>query len=100
VTRTVVAPPRCTGTDDPTELCYSISVKRIEPATAAHIHEGVAGKNGPIVVTLAAPTDGTSSSCVTASKGLVADILADPAEYYVNVHNAEYTGGAVRGQLS
>ena len=29
----------------------------------------------------------------------VAQILANPAAYYVNVHNADYPGGAVRGQL-
>jgi hypothetical protein len=28
------------------------------------------------------------------------DIVQTPENYYVNVHNAEYPGGAVRGQLS
>jgi hypothetical protein len=30
----------------------------------------------------------------------VASILAQPASYYVNVHTAEFPGGAVRGQLA
>jgi len=28
------------------------------------------------------------------------NILQHPEQYYVNVHNAEWPGGAVRGQLS
>ncbi|MBA2263858.1 MAG: CHRD domain-containing protein, partial [Chloroflexi bacterium] len=31
---------------------------------------------------------------------LLADIEANPQNYYVNVHNAEFPGGAVRGQLA
>jgi len=27
------------------------------------------------------------------------DIIKNPANYYVNVHNAEFSNGALRGQL-
>jgi hypothetical protein len=27
-------------------------------------------------------------------------IIANPAGYYVNIHNADFPGGAVRGQLA
>jgi hypothetical protein len=43
---------------------------------------------------------GKSSGCATVGQPVVAAILANPADYYVNVHNAEFPGGAVRGQLS
>lgn len=33
------------------------------------------------------------------STELVRDILANPAGFYVNVHNAEFPNGTVRGQL-
>lgn len=81
------------------QLCYDIRVRKIEPATMAHIHEGEEGEAGPVVQGLTPPTNGTSSACITISRALALEILADPAEYYVNVHNAEFPGGAVRGQL-
>jgi hypothetical protein len=82
-------------------VCYEISVSKIAPATAAHIHEAPAGRSGPVVVTLEAPTDGSSEGCIdTEDAVLAAEITStDPANYYVNVHNAEYPSGAVRAQL-
>ena len=46
------------------KVCYTIDVRRIKPATAASIHQGRRGVNGPIVVPLNAPTDGSSSGCM------------------------------------
>ncbi len=92
---------------DPTTLCYVLTVDKIEPATMAHIHEAAAGTNGPVVVNLAAPADGDAADCLTEGEPgkfvgdqTVADILENPEDYYVNVHNAEYPGGAIRGQLT
>lgn len=81
------------------EVCYSLEVADIEPARAAHIHVGAAGVNGPVVVGLAAPSDGSSSGCVAVDRDLALALIQDPSGYYVNVHNAEYPAGAVRGQL-
>ena len=82
-------------------ICYVIEVSKIGPATAAHIHDAAAGANGPVVVSLSPPTNGSSAGCVdTGNAVLAADItLNDPSGYYVNVHNAEFPGGAVRAQL-
>ena len=82
------------------EVCWDLSVSDIEPANAAHIHVGPAGVNGPVVVPLSPPTDGSSSGCADVDRALAKDILQHPEEYYVNVHNEEFPGGAVRGQLS
>ena len=84
----------------------------------AHIHRGAPGQNGPVVVTLAWPQDGASADCIDESRILpngapafardpgtgalratALEILTEPGEYYVNVHNAEYPSGVVRGQL-
>src|SRR5215213_6887550 len=46
-------------------VCYTIDVRRIKPATAASIHRGVRGVNGPIVMPLLnVPTDGSSRGCM------------------------------------
>lgn len=83
------------------EVCFELEVSGIEPATAAHIHVAPAGEPGPIVVPLTPPTDGSSSGCVEdVDADLIKVIRQDPEAYYVNVHNADFPGGAVRGQLS
>jgi hypothetical protein len=83
------------------QICYDMTVEKIAPATMAHIHKGAAGASGPPVVPLDKPgADGKVSGCATAAPDVVKDIVANPANYYVNVHNAEFGGGAIRGQLS
>jgi hypothetical protein len=82
------------------EVCYDLSVTKIDEATGAHIHEGAVGKDGPVKVSLDAPKGGSVKGCKVADAAVVKDIMANPANYYVNVHNAAYPKGAVRGQLA
>jgi hypothetical protein len=81
------------------KVCYELEVKRIKPATAAHIHRGGPSVAGPIVVELKAPTDGSSEGCKAISKQLSKNLRDHPSRYYVNVHNDPYPDGAIRGQL-
>jgi hypothetical protein len=81
------------------KVCYTLKVRRIAPATAAHIHRGVRGKAGPIVVPLKPPTDGFSSGCKKIKPKLARKLKEHPARYYVNVHNRPFPDGAIRGQL-
>jgi CHRD domain len=81
------------------KVCYELEVKRIKPATAAHIHRGGPNVAGPIVVELKAPTDGSSEGCKAISKQLSKNLREHPTHYYVNVHNVPYPDGALRGQL-
>jgi hypothetical protein len=81
-------------------LCFTLAVHNIAAATAAHIHAGAAGTNGGVVVPFTAPSRGFSFGCVpNVMPDLLRDIVANPGNYYVNVHNAEFPGGAIRGQL-
>lgn len=80
------------------QVCYDITVKDIQTPTAAHIHAGAAGKSGGVKVTFTAK-DGAWKGCVNADKTLIKDLMDNPANYYVNVHNAEFPNGALRGQL-
>jgi hypothetical protein len=84
------------------EVCWEIETSGIElPATAAHIHVGVAGENGPVVVPLSAPDASRfSSGCTTVERDLALDILKNPENYYVNVYTTDFPDGAIRGQLS
>jgi CHRD domain len=81
------------------KVCYALEVRRIKPATAAHIHLGLRGEAGPIVAELKTPTDGTSKGCVAVPRALSLGLKEHPSRYYVNVHNKPFPEGAIRGQL-
>ena len=81
-------------------ICYTLTVANIDPATAAHIHRAPPTEAGPVVVPLEAPTDGSSEGCATVDRALAQEMIRDPGAFYVNVHNAPFRPGAVRGQLS
>ena len=84
-------------------VCWEISVSDIQPVMAAHIHVAPAGVPGPVVVPLFPPlpdADGFSSGCIEdVSRDLIKAIIQNPEGYYVNVHNAAFPAGALRGQL-
>jgi hypothetical protein len=88
-------------------LSYAISWSGIGQPTGAHIHQGAAGTNGGVVVDLfeipaGVPTNvtGLAGRVSTVDPSLIKQIHDSPAGFYSNLHNAEFPGGAVRGQLS
>ncbi|WP_034215685.1 CHRD domain-containing protein [Actinoplanes subtropicus] len=85
-------------------VTFFASWKNQRAATLFHIHEGPRGKNGPVKVgllTTALPDTVTSVAGVTTiADATVADaIVARPGNFYLNLHTAEFPGGAARGQL-
>jgi hypothetical protein len=78
------------------EVCWEISFEGIAEPFAAHIHFGDALVSGGVAVPL-----NTSSGCIDGvDADLIKDIRQHPENYYVNVHNADFPPGALRGQLS
>lgn len=95
--------------DGTIEFTFTINNKSGETFTRAHIHKAPAGVNGPIHWDFLEPADPATSISDQPSQlrgiarpraaAVVADLLANPDQYYVNVHSNVFPGGAVRGQL-
>jgi hypothetical protein len=89
-------------TTDTGEICVTLMWEISDgTASAAHIHEAPEGEAGPVVLPLFTEPDddGMFEGCFT-DMALAAELEADPANYYVNVHSVTYPNGAVRGQLA
>ena len=93
-------------------VSYYVNVTGIEGVTQGHIHSGVQGENGPIVVTLFqfdSPQNGvTQSDNITATNlegpmqgKTIPDLVSTMknGSTYVNVHTEQNPNGEVRGQL-
>ena len=90
------------------QLCWSVTISGVAPVTAGHIHRGGEGVAGPVVVPLLDEPDGlpteerysSEETCIDADAAVLDEIRGNPGGFYVNFHNAEFPGGAVRGQLA
>jgi hypothetical protein len=82
------------------QVCWDLYARGIEAATAAHIHRGEAGIAGPVVLTLTTPdSGGHSQGCAAVDPGLALEMANMAHGFYVNVHNAAFPNGAIRGQM-
>jgi hypothetical protein len=100
---------------DGESLTYRLTVSNIENVTMAHIHNGPAGTNGPVVVWLydSEPpeelTSGVLAEGVITAEDLVGSLkdgsledLLDAmraGDTYVNVHTSQFPAGEIRGQI-
>ena len=88
------------STNDATnQVCTKLEVRNIGNVTAAHIHRGVAGVNGPPVINLDQPDDNDSNDCDTVADDLLDELRRNPGAFYVNVHTTDHPNGAIRGQI-
>ena len=67
-------------------------------AVAAHIHSGVRGKAGPVIVPLCAPCKSGRTGRATVSASVLSALESGRA--YVNVHTKKNAAGEIRGQVA
>lgn len=69
-------------------------------ATAAHIHNGVKGKAGPVVAALCGPCTSGAKGQITGETAASIATAMGKGRYYVNVHTAKNPSGEIRGQVT
>lgn len=88
-----------TGDITGTKLTWTLKFSKLTgPATAAHIHLGVMGASGNVVVPLCGPCKSPVKGTATLTKALLKQLKTH--KLYVNVHTAKNPAGEIRGQLS
>jgi hypothetical protein len=94
--------------DTGANVCWDLSYSNLTGTPiAAHIHSGIAGVSGPVVVpdpavALTFPDLGinTATGCMAMDPTLAQQILDTPSDFYINVHTTDFPLGAIRSQLS
>ena len=97
-----------TGTFDSTHtnLTITLTVANLgAPISGYHIHEKVAGsQNGGIIINIQGLGGTFVNNKLTGTFAVTADVaarmIANPSNFYVNVHTTQFSGGAIRGDLA
>jgi hypothetical protein len=101
--------------DDFTRLRFKLVVNDLDEFTVSHIHLGMRGQNGPVVIFLFGPvTRGISVNTGVVTGTITEDDLVGPLQgmslfelakqmnagnTYVNAHTERYPDGEIRGQI-
>lgn len=80
-------------------VTVTLSVIDMVP-TAAHIHEGAAGTNGPVIVPLNKISEASFAAPDNAKLTEAQYASYKAGNLYLNVHSAKYPGGEVRSQIA
>lgn len=80
------------------QLRYLVRTTLSAPPTMAHIHNGAAGQNGPVIIdfsTAGVPFMTTFSG----ARAITSTTDLEAGRWYVNAHSATSPGGEIRGQI-
>lgn len=89
--------------DNNNQLTFEINAPGIVSPTASHIHDGAAGTNAGVLIGFtptATFSNGRLRGAISVPPTDAANIKANPAGFYVNVHTTAFGGGEIRGQLA
>lgn len=81
------------------EICFDFSLHGVDSPLMAHINRGRPLHNGPPIVSLFTGPGAPVHGCALGNTAQLADMIADPADYYVTLATTDYPDGALRGQL-
>jgi hypothetical protein len=97
---------------DENAMSYSVNATGIQSVTAGHIHAGLPGENGEVLVTLLSydpPMDDVAETGTITADDLEGPMVGSPlsdlmdamenGETYVNIHTEQYPNGEIRGQI-
>jgi hypothetical protein len=85
------------------QVSFEITWHNLAPPTTARMHTGASGSTGGAVMSMVTtPMSSTLTAVagsVTGNPALLARLVNNPNQFYVNLGNAHYPNGAVRGQF-
>ncbi|MBT8201037.1 MAG: CHRD domain-containing protein, partial [Acidimicrobiia bacterium] len=109
-------------TTDTGEWCFRAEAYKGDAITGAHVHSGVAGVDGPVVINFAVGSDAEIEAgdarfavhdtfafagspqqimygCVAVDPTVASDIAAAPGDFYANIHSEAFPAGMIRAQV-
>lgn len=84
-------------------ISWNLQYSNIVTPTDMHIHTGAFGVSGGVLIPLGVGGTGGAGQLINTitygTLGNITSVLANPAGFYLNIHNGTFPAGAVRGQF-